>query len=70
MLNNILETNSYTINKQIEINEALISPDGFVALDKANILACACLDAYYEARLIGRLVFARPFQTATKLPYS
>ena len=45
--------------EHIEIDEAIISPDGFVALDKAKTLACAGLDAYYETRLIDRLSYAK-----------
>jgi flavin reductase (DIM6/NTAB) family NADH-FMN oxidoreductase RutF len=44
--------------EQIEVDEALIAQDGFVALEKANILACAGLDAYYETHLIDRLSYA------------
>ena len=46
--------------EHIEIDEAIISSDGFVALDKAKTLACAGLDAYYETRLIDRLSYAKP----------
>ncbi|MCA1757849.1 MAG: flavin reductase [Bacteroidales bacterium] len=54
--------------QQIELDETLLSADGFVALEKAKTLACAGLDAYYETTLIERLSFARPFQATTKLP--
>ena len=54
--------------QQIELDETLLSSDGFVALHKANTLACAGLDAYYETSLIDRLSFARPFIPTTKLP--
>lgn len=53
--------------QHIEIDENLISSDGFVALNKANTLACAGLDACYETRLIERLSYAKPIQTTTKL---
>lgn len=52
---------------QIEIDEKLISSDGFVALDKANTLACAGLDAYYETRLIERLSYANTEKWPIKL---
>lgn len=55
--------------EHIEIDENIISSDGFVALDKANTLACAGLDAYYETRLMDRLSYARPYQPITKLLY-
>ncbi len=46
--------------EQIEIDESIVSTDGFVALDKANTLACAGLDAYYATYLIDRLGYATP----------
>lgn len=55
--------------EHIEIDENIISSDGFITLDKANTLACAGLDAYYETRLIDRLSYARPYQPITKLLY-
>ena len=54
--------------QQIELDETMLSADGFVALEKASTLACAGLDAYYETTLIERLSYARPFQPTTKLP--
>jgi flavin reductase (DIM6/NTAB) family NADH-FMN oxidoreductase RutF len=48
----------------IEIDEKLISTDGFVSLQEADILACVGLDAYYETRLIARLSYA----TTDRLP--
>lgn len=44
--------------EQIEINESLVSADGFVALEKANTLACVGLDAYYATYMIDRLGYA------------
>lgn len=52
--------------QHIDIDESIISSDGFVSLDKANILACAGLDAYYETRLIERLSYAKPNQPISK----
>ncbi len=46
--------------EQIEINEKIVSADGFVGLDKANTLACVGLDAYYATYLIDRLAYATP----------
>ncbi len=54
--------------QHIELDEALLSEDGFVALHKANTLACAGLDAYYKSSLISRLSYAIPFKASTKLP--
>lgn len=52
--------------QHIELDENIISSDGFVSLDKANILASAGLDAYYETRLIERLNYAKPDQPTSK----
>lgn len=46
--------------KYVETDEGLVGDDGFVALDRANILACAGLDAYYTSEFLGRLTYARP----------
>lgn len=53
--------------QHIDIDENIIAPDGFVALDKANTLACAGLDAYYKTHLIDRLAYAQPYQPTKKL---
>jgi hypothetical protein len=45
--------------QHIDMDEKLISSDGFVDLAKANTLACSGLDAYFEARLIERLSYAK-----------
>jgi flavin reductase (DIM6/NTAB) family NADH-FMN oxidoreductase RutF len=45
--------------EQIILDESFISADGFVALDKANTLACAGLDAYYTTELKERLSYAK-----------
>lgn len=45
--------------QHIEMDEKLISSDGFVDLAQANTLACSGLDAYFEARLIERLSYAK-----------
>jgi flavin reductase (DIM6/NTAB) family NADH-FMN oxidoreductase RutF len=45
--------------QHIEIDEKLIASDGFVDLSQANTLACSGLDAYFEARLIERLSYAK-----------
>lgn len=46
--------------EHITIEKDIVSEDGFVALEKANILACAGLDAYYETQFIERLTYANP----------
>ena len=44
----------------IEIHPNMLSADGFVALEKENVLACAGLDAYYQTDFINRLSYAKP----------
>ncbi|QHT69132.1 flavin oxidoreductase [Rhodocytophaga rosea] len=44
----------------IEMADNLVHRDGFVALEKAGVLACTGLDAYYSTQLLGRLSYARP----------
>ena len=51
----------------IDIDKKLVSPDGFVHLEQANILSCSGLDAYYESRLINRLSYAKTDKWPNKL---
>lgn len=44
----------------IEIADRIVEEDGFAALEKAAVLTCAGLDAYYEPKLVGRLSYAKP----------
>lgn len=44
----------------IEFDEKLLSDDGYVALDKADILAGCGLDSYFSVQPIGRLSYAKP----------
>jgi len=53
--------------QHIEIDDAIISSDGFVGLDQVDALACAGLDAYYETRLINRLTYANTNEWPEKL---
>ena len=46
--------------QSINLEESLISPDGFVSLEKSNVLLCSGLDAYYSAVFLERLPYARP----------
>jgi flavin reductase (DIM6/NTAB) family NADH-FMN oxidoreductase RutF len=46
----------------IEAEENIIGEDGFAALEKASVLTCAGLDAYYEPKFLGRLSYAKPEQ--------
>jgi flavin reductase (DIM6/NTAB) family NADH-FMN oxidoreductase RutF len=53
--------------QHIEMDDAMISSDGFVGLDQVDALACAGLDAYYQTRLINRLTYANTNQWPEKL---
>lgn len=48
--------------QQIELPDALIGEDGFVDLNKAEILISCGLDAYFKTESIGRLTYAKPDQ--------
>lgn len=45
---------------QVEIDSDLVGPDGFVSLADADILISQGLDAYFQAKAIGRLPYAKP----------
>jgi flavin reductase (DIM6/NTAB) family NADH-FMN oxidoreductase RutF len=45
--------------EKIIFEDDLISDDGFVALEKADVLACTGLDAYYKTSFLGRLSYAK-----------
>ncbi len=53
--------------QHIEIADNLVHTDGFVALEKAGVLACTGLDAYYNTQLLGRLSYARPEKWPTAI---
>lgn len=53
--------------QHIDVSEYLVGSDGFVALDKADILACAGLDAYYSPQFLGRLSYAKTDRWPTLL---
>jgi flavin reductase (DIM6/NTAB) family NADH-FMN oxidoreductase RutF len=46
--------------KQVEIDSALVGADGYVALADAEVLISQGLDAYFVAKSIGRLPYAKP----------
>lgn len=45
--------------EKIHFDDNLLSDDGFVALEQADILACTGLDAYYSTEFLGRLSYAK-----------
>jgi flavin reductase (DIM6/NTAB) family NADH-FMN oxidoreductase RutF len=51
----------------IELDEELLTSDGFVDLAKAQTLTCAGLDAYFENTLVQRLSYAKPEKWPSKL---
>lgn len=53
--------------QSIEIDQTLVAQDGFVSLDKAEILACCGLDAYYRTEKLMRLSYAKPEIWPTQL---
>lgn len=46
--------------KQIELNASLVGIDGYVSLSDAEVLISQGLDAYFVAKSIGRLPYAKP----------
>lgn len=51
----------------VQVAEALITPDGFIQLDKANSVCSNGIDGYYQASLINRFEYARPGKFAQKI---
>ena len=46
--------------QQVDVHEGLVGEDGFVDLSEAEVLISQGLDAYFTARKIGRLPYAKP----------
>jgi len=44
----------------VDINAALVAPDGYVNLSEAEILISQGLDAYFVSKALGRLPYAKP----------
>ena len=53
--------------EQLWIEEELLQPDGFLALEKAAVVASTGLDAYYLPRPLARLPYARPDREPRRL---
>lgn len=45
---------------QVDLDEAMVGTDGFVALSEADILISQGLDAYFVSLPVGRLPYAKP----------
>ncbi len=48
--------------EKIIMNDKIVSNDGFVDLEKEDIVSGTGLDAYYENKLLGRLSYAKPYE--------
>jgi len=46
----------------------VLGPDGFLALEKEEIVSVLGLDAYYLPHKLGRLAYAKPFQEVVRIP--
>jgi len=44
----------------VQLADELVNEDGFIALEKANVLTSCGLDAYYTTKSLGRLTYAKP----------
>jgi flavin reductase (DIM6/NTAB) family NADH-FMN oxidoreductase RutF len=59
----ITHNNTYFIIGSIEqfwVDESLLLPDGFLLLDKAEVVTSTGLDAYYTTKPLARLSYAKP----------
>lgn len=45
---------------QVELEESMVGQDGFVSLSEAEVLISQGLDAYFVAKAVGRLPYAKP----------
>jgi flavin reductase (DIM6/NTAB) family NADH-FMN oxidoreductase RutF len=46
--------------QQIKLEEDILLPDGFLALDRAGSLCSNGIDSYYATQLVGRYAYAKP----------
>ena len=45
---------------QVELDDKLVGPDGFISLSDAEVLISQGLDAYFVSQAVGRLAYAKP----------
>ncbi len=45
---------------QVDIDDEIVGPDGFISLSDAEVLISQGLDAYFIAKPVGRLPYAKP----------
>lgn len=55
--------------EKIYVDEPLLHPDGWLRLDKGNVVAVNGLDGYAAPKLINRFDYARPHQEVQSLIY-
>lgn len=53
--------------KDVFIEDAIISNDGFLHLEKSGGVTCLGIDAYYDTTLLGRFAYAKPNQKVVKI---
>lgn len=53
--------------EQVWIREDLLTEDGFLALEKANIITSTGLDAYYTTLRVARYTYAKPGEPIQKI---
>jgi len=53
--------------EQIWVNEDLVQPDGFLQLDKAEVVTSTGLDAYFTTRFEARMKYAKAGEEARRL---
>jgi flavin reductase (DIM6/NTAB) family NADH-FMN oxidoreductase RutF len=66
----ITHNNTYFIIGSIEqfwVDESLMLPDGFLRLDKADVITSTGLDAYYTTKPLARFGYAKPYLPSPKL---
>lgn len=49
------------------LNDGLVNPDGFIALEKANTVTSLGIDAYYATTPIARFEYAKPGKEARRI---
>jgi flavin reductase (DIM6/NTAB) family NADH-FMN oxidoreductase RutF len=53
--------------QDVFIEDAIISNDGFLHLEKSGGVTCLGIDAYYDTTLLGRFAYAKPNQKVVKI---
>ena len=53
--------------RHVILDDSLISDDGFIDLEKAQIICGSSLDSYHEAKKLARLSYAKPDREPTEI---